>query len=84
VDELRLPRVDFIKMHIEGAEVPALRGASRTLRRFRPRMAVSAHHLIDDPHDVPWAARLAVPDYWIKNSACMHFGDIRPIVVMFQ
>jgi FkbM family methyltransferase len=41
-------RVDFIKLDIEGSELSALRGAERTLRRFRPRLAVSAYHRDDD------------------------------------
>lgn len=35
-----LKRLDFIKMDIEGAEVAALRGAERTIRRFRPKLVV--------------------------------------------
>lgn len=48
-----LPRVDFIKMDIEGAELNALRGAERTLRRFRPRLAVCLYHSPQDFHDIP-------------------------------
>src|SRR6185437_7342621 len=36
IDELSIDRVDLIKMDIEGAEPRALRGALRTLARFRP------------------------------------------------
>jgi FkbM family methyltransferase len=43
-----LARVDFIKMDIEGAESHALTGASDTIRRFRPRLAISAYHSLDD------------------------------------
>jgi FkbM family methyltransferase len=48
-----LPRVDFIKMDIEGAELPALRGAVRTLRRFRPRLAIAVYHRPTDLLEVP-------------------------------
>jgi FkbM family methyltransferase len=37
------PRVDVIKMDIEGSEGPALRGARRTLERFHPRLIVETH-----------------------------------------
>src|SRR5436309_2024868 len=38
VDELKLERVDFIKMDIEGAEQRALQGARATLAKHHPRM----------------------------------------------
>src|SRR6185295_19701452 len=47
VAELHLNRVDFIKMDIEGAERRAIAGASATIRRFRPRMAITVYHLDD-------------------------------------
>ena len=43
VADLQLARVDFIKMDIEGSEVPALRGSVDTLRRFKPRVAVGTY-----------------------------------------
>jgi FkbM family methyltransferase len=47
VEELNLSRVDVIKMDIEGAEVRAIRGASKTLERFRPEVAVATEHTDD-------------------------------------
>jgi len=40
VRELGLARVDFLKIDIEGAVPAALRGASETLRRFQPLIAL--------------------------------------------
>jgi hypothetical protein len=49
VEEQRLDRVDFIKFEIEGAERHALDGAADTIRRYAPKLALSAYHLPDDP-----------------------------------
>jgi FkbM family methyltransferase len=53
VGELKLERVDFINMDIEGAERQALAGARDTLTRHKPRLAVAAYHLPDEPEMLP-------------------------------
>ncbi|HYK88118.1 MAG TPA: FkbM family methyltransferase [Acidobacteriota bacterium] len=66
-DSLRLPRVDFIKMDIEGAELKALAGARRVLNRFQPRLAISSYHQKGDPAAIcaiVWQAR---SDYLIAS-----------------
>lgn len=68
--ELKLARVDFIKMDIEGSERHAVSGAARVLREFRPRMALCTYHLSDDPVAVPRAVTSIVPDYKFECGPC--------------
>lgn len=51
--DLRLGRVDFIKLDIEGAEREALSGGAETLRRFQPRLMLDSYHRPDDPVVLP-------------------------------
>jgi FkbM family methyltransferase len=44
VEELKLTRVDMIKMDIEGAEIEALQGCTHTLETLQPCLAVAAYH----------------------------------------
>lgn len=48
-----VPRVDFLKMDIEGSELEALEGAVSTIKRFRPRLAISIYHHAKDYYRVP-------------------------------
>jgi FkbM family methyltransferase len=85
VTELKLDRVDFIKMDIEGAEVKALYGAKATLARFHPRMSLSVYHDAAHPFEVPQAALAAWPGYQTECGPCNAVpGAVRADIMYFK
>jgi len=70
VQTLILPRVDYIKMDIEGAEREALAGAMETLKKFRPRLMLDSYHRPDDMQVLPVILRRAHPDYNLSCGPC--------------
>jgi len=84
--ELKLPRVDYIKMDIEGAEQRALAGARATLARWHPRLALSAYHMPDDPEKIPEIVRRAWAGYRMECGPCAETPErrIRPDVLYFR
>lgn len=86
VAELGLPRVDFIKMDIEGAEKPALKGATGTIKRFLPRMSISSEHLDDDDTAIPALVSSIEPRYTVRPCDCVQrsFWTAKPLVLAFD
>jgi FkbM family methyltransferase len=83
--ELHLDRVDFIKMDIEGAEKQALSGATETIRRFRPRMAIASEHLPDDFTAIPQTVKGIWSGYEVTPSSCKDdFSTVQPEVLLFE
>jgi FkbM family methyltransferase len=84
VEELRLGRVDYIKMDIEGSEREALKGARRTLARFQPRLMMDTYHRPDDPRVLPALIHEANPAYRSKCGPCeIENGRLIPHVTYF-
>lgn len=53
IDDVIDERYTFLKMDIEGGEVPALQGASETITKYHPRLALSVYHKADDLRVIP-------------------------------
>ena len=70
VAELELPRVDFVKFDIEGAEQEALKGATETLISHRPRLLIDSYHRDDDMVVLPAIIAQAHPDYRLHCGPC--------------
>jgi len=69
-------RVSIIKMDIEGAEIEALRGAIKTITKYRPKLIISAYHKRNDLFEIPLLLHRMVPDYklYYRHFSC-NFGE---------
>lgn len=56
-------KVTYIKMDIEGAELSALCGAEKLLKRCSPKLAVCLYHKPQDLWEIPLYLKKIVPEY---------------------
>lgn len=86
VAELKLERVDYVKMDIEGAETRALTGARATLAKYHPRLSIAAEHLPTDAVRIPEVVKAAWPGYAATCGPCVETDDghVRPDVIYFR
>jgi len=85
VDAGVMERVDMIKMDLEGHELQALRGAERSLQRFRPRLAISMYHQWEDYFQIPLylnglglGYRFYLDNYTISDGETVLYGEAAP------
>lgn len=62
-DYFKNKNVTYIKMDIEGAELSALYGAEKLLRRCTPKLAVCLYHKPQDLWEIPLYLKKLVPEY---------------------
>ena len=88
VAELGLPRVDYMKLDIEGAEREALRGAMQTLTKNRPQLMIDSYHREDDMEVLPAILAEAYAEYGATRGNCEPSwdrpGTLAPHFVFFD
>lgn len=62
LDEVVMDEPTFIKMDIEGAELSALKGASKLIKKSRPKLAICVYHKPEDLFEI-----LELIDSWGIN-----------------
>ena len=63
VRENNIPRIDYIKLDVEGAELEVLKGAFLTIGQFKPKLAISAYHKPEDLYEIQKYIRSLRCDY---------------------
>lgn len=76
VKESNIPKIDFIKADIEGAERNMLLGASEILTKFSPCLAICTYHLSDDPLVLKNIILKANPSYVILQTSHKLFAHV--------
>ncbi len=66
VEKYGLKKIDFIKMDCEGYEMNALRGGAKSIKKFKPIIAVSAYHHATDKKEIPELILSICPEYKYK------------------
>jgi len=62
IDSLNM-RVDFLKMDVEGYEANILKGARETIKKYKPVVAMSAYHKLEDKKELPILLKSICPEY---------------------
>jgi FkbM family methyltransferase len=83
--DLKLPKVDLIKMDIEGSEKNALLGAAEVIRRYHPKLALALEHSTNDVQILPAVARQLWSGYHLTLTPCVKTFDlIHPDVALLS
>ena len=59
----KLERFDFLKLDVEGAELKVLHGGMESIKKFRPKLAVSIYHSLNDFFEIPYLLMTELSDY---------------------
>ena len=84
VSELKLAKVNFIKMDIKGATERAFQGANRTLHQQKPRLAISVEEDEDDPKKIVSSVQNLALGYRMQCGMCtLGDGQLIPTELFF-
>nr|WP_294934537.1 FkbM family methyltransferase [uncultured Flavobacterium sp.] len=75
-------KITYLKADIEGFEQEMLKGAARTIRENKPRIAITTYHPENDPNEIIALIKGYVPEYkhYVKG---IHGEEPKPVMIHF-
>jgi len=75
-----IEKIDFIKLDVEGSEEAILKGATETIRKFKPKLAICVYHKKDDLIVLPKLIKEILPEYRLYFN---HYTILNTETVMY-
>lgn len=72
--------VTLIKADVEGMELAMLKGAAESIRKYKPKLAISIYHKPDDLFSIPEYIKSLVPEY---RMAVRHHSPVMMETVLY-
>lgn len=71
-------KISFLKMDIEGSELPALHGAKNLIKKNRPKLAICVYHKPEDLITIPQYLKELVPEYrlFLRHHQCISWETV--------
>lgn len=63
IEKNNLDKFDFLKLDVEGAELNVLFGAIDSIKKYRPKLAISIYHSLEDFFNIPFYLMNELADY---------------------
>ena len=63
IDNIIKDKVTYIKMDIEGMELASLKGAEKTIKKYKPKLAICIYHKNEDLWEIQNYLKSIVPEY---------------------
>lgn len=66
---------DFIKMDIEGAELDAIEGATKTIKAYQPKLSICIYHKLEHRWQIPLLVHELCPEYHLYLKKSQPYGE---------
>ncbi len=77
VKQNNIPKIDFIKADIEGAERCLIEGGRETIKKHKPNIAICTYHLEDDKEVIEGLLKNIVPEYKIIHKYKKLYASVK-------
>ena len=75
-------KITFLKADLEGFEESMLRGAEQTIKKHRPKLAITSYHLENNPREIVNIIKGFVPEYNHSIKGIIEAGG-KPVMIHF-